>query len=62
MSILKTALIGFGFSSRTFHLPHLKEHPQFEITTIIIQKRTYNKKTANRQFDFGSFIFSMRIT
>jgi len=35
MTILKTALIGFGFSSRTFHLPHLKEHPQFEITTIL---------------------------
>lgn len=35
MKILKTALIGFGFSARTFHLPHLQENPQYQVVTIL---------------------------
>lgn len=35
MKTLKTALIGFGFSAKTFHLPHLLENPHFQITTIL---------------------------
>jgi scyllo-inositol 2-dehydrogenase (NADP+) len=35
MKILKTALIGFGFSARTFHLPHLQENPHYQLVTIL---------------------------
>lgn len=35
MKPLNAALIGFGFSARTFHLPQLLNHPNYRIKTVL---------------------------
>lgn len=32
---IKTALVGLGFSGQTFHLPFLKHHSDFDLTTVM---------------------------
>lgn len=33
--MIKTAIVGYGFSSKTFHIPFLMAHPNFEWTHVI---------------------------
>jgi len=32
--MIKTAIVGFGYSAQTFHLPFLRAHPDFELTGV----------------------------
>lgn len=32
---IKVGLVGFGYSARVFHTPFLKNHPNYEITTVL---------------------------
>ena len=32
--MIKTAIVGFGYSAQTFHLPFLKAHPDFELISV----------------------------
>lgn len=32
--MIKTAIVGFGYSAQTFHLPFLKAHPGFELAAV----------------------------
>jgi len=36
--MIKTAIVGFGYSAQTFHLPFLKAHPDFELTGVCTRR------------------------
>lgn len=37
-SVIKTAIVGYGFSAKTFHLPFIESLPEFEVSAISSSK------------------------